>query len=412
MISMGRQKIKVLLIEDDVVDQLAFRRLVEDEHLPYTYTIAGSVSDAKRVLAASDFDLVISDYSLGDGTVFDALDFQKHAPVVILTGAGNEVIAVSAMKKGAYDYMTKDIARNYLKVLPIIAENAVRRKKADDELNKYRERLIELVAERTQELHETNEKLKKEMLERKQAEAEAVRSSQLASLGELAAGIAHEVNNPVNGIINYAQILKNSLGPGSRESGIAGRIIEEGDRIANLVTNLLSFAHDARREKRAYTLHNIINSSLALTEAQLKHDGITLNIDVPSGLPPVKVNLQQIEQVFLNVISNARYALNQKFQGTHDKKELEIHAESITVNGAPWVRISFHDRGTGIPASIRDKITDPFFSTKPANVGTGLGLSISHGIITDHGGRITFESTEDVYTKVIIELPAEYTKKS
>lgn len=401
------QKIKVLLIEDDAVDQLAFRRFVEDENLPYAYKIAGSATDAKRVLAASKFDLVISDFSLGDGTVFDAIDFQKHAPVVILTGAGNEDIAVSAMKMGAYDYMTKDLDRNYLKVLPIIAENAIRRKKADDELKKYRESLIELVAERTGELKEANEQLIKEMAVRKQAEAEAIRSSQLASLGELAAGVAHEVNNPINGIINYAQILINSLGPGSRESDIAGRIIKEGDRIANLVTNLLSFARDAGNEKRPCSIYNIILSTLALTEAQLKHDGITLKVEVPSNLPQVTVNLQQIEQVFLNVISNARYALNQKFQGNHEEKKLDIHAESINVNGSSSIRISFHDRGTGIPAGIRDKITGPFFSTKPANVGTGLGLSISHGIITDHGGKIAFESTEGMFTKVILDLPSE-----
>jgi len=404
---MSDQKIKVLLIEDDAVDQLAFRRLVEDEHLPYTYTIAGSVSDAKRILPSADFDLVISDYSLGDGTAFDTIDFQKHAPVVILTGAGNEEIAVSAMKKGAYDYMSKDIDRNYLKILPIIAENAIRRKRADDELMKYRERLIELVAERTRELHEANEKLKKEMAERKQAEAEAIRSSQLASLGELAAGVAHEVNNPINGIINYAQILVNSLDPGSRENDIAGRIIKEGDRIANLVTNLLSFARDVKNEKQSCDINNIMRSTLALTEAQLKHDGITLKVDVPSGLPPVMVNLQQIEQVFLNVISNARYALNQKFQGNHEEKQLSIHAQSINTDGAPGVRICFHDRGTGIPASILEKITDPFFSTKPANVSTGLGLSISHGIITDHSGRMSFESIEGICTKVIIDLPAQ-----
>jgi len=407
---MKDKKVKVLLIEDDTVDQLAFQRLVKDKKLPYKYIVAGSAAEARKALSESEFDLVISDFTLGDGTAFDVLDFQKHAPVIILTGAGNEEIAVSAMKNGAYDYMTKDIDRNYLKVLPIIAENTIRRKKADDELINYRQRLVNLVAERTSELNEAYEKLSREILERKQAEAEAIRSSQLASLGELAAGIAHEVNNPVNGIINYAQLLVNSLDPGSRENDIAGRIIKEGDRIANLVTNLLSFARDSKNEKSTCDINHIMLSTLALTEAQLRHDGILLKVDVPAGLPQVRGNLQQIEQVFLNVISNSRYALNRKFHGNHPEKELEIRAESLNINGLSGVRVSFHDRGTGIPAGIIDKITDPFFSTKPANVSTGLGLSISHGIITDHGGSIAFESIEGEYTKVVIDLPADNSK--
>lgn len=407
---MSKKKISILLIEDDAVDQLAFQRLVEDKKLPYKYNVAGSAAEARKALSESEFDLVISDFTLGDGTAFDVLDFQKHAPVIILTGAGNEEIAVSAMKKGAYDYMTKDIDRNYLKVLPIIAENTIRRKKADDELINYRQRLVDLVAERTSELNEAYEKLSREILERKQAEAEAIRSSQLASLGELAAGIAHEVNNPVNGIINYAQLLVNSLVPGSRENDIAGRIIKEGDRIANLVTNLLSFARDSKNEKSTCDINHIMLSTLALTEAQLRHDGILLKVDMPSGLPQVRVNLQQIEQVFLNVISNSRYALNRKFHGNHPEKQLGIRAESLNINGQSGVRVSFHDRGTGIPAGIIDKITDPFFSTKPANISTGLGLSISHGIITDHGGSIAFESIEGEFTEVVIDLPADYSK--
>jgi DNA-binding NtrC family response regulator len=114
---MHNENNKVLLIEDDTVDQLAFTRLVEDEKLPCTYSIAGSVSEARRILSDDHFDIVISDYSLGDGTAFDAIDFQKDAPVIMITGVGNEEIAVRAMKKGAYDYLTKDLDRNYLKML-------------------------------------------------------------------------------------------------------------------------------------------------------------------------------------------------------------------------------------------------------------------------------------------------------
>jgi len=130
---MIKEKIRVLLVEDDAIDQLAFKRLVEDENLPYTYAIAGSVSEARKVLSEEQFDIIISDYSLGDGTAFDVLEFKKHPPVIMITGVGNEEIAVTAMKKGAYDYLIKDLDRNYLKVIPATVENTIKRREMEEE---------------------------------------------------------------------------------------------------------------------------------------------------------------------------------------------------------------------------------------------------------------------------------------
>ncbi len=401
-----KKKVRVLFIEDDLADRLSFERLIEDEDLPYDCSMAGSISEAKKKLRSARFDAIVSDYSLGDGTAFDILDFQSRAPVVMITGAGNEDIAVRAMKSGAYDYITKDLDRNYLKVLPVVLDKAIERNKLDTELQKHREQLTELVEKRTQKLHKTNIKLKREMTERKKAESEAIRTTQLAYLGELAAGVAHEVNNPVNGIINYGQMLINNLAPGSTHMDIAERIVKEGERIANLVNNLLLFANDARKDKWPASIHHLIFSTLALIQAQLKHDGIMLETNVLPNLPPVTVNYQQIEQVFLNIIINARYALNQKYRGPHKNKILNIQAESTAIKGDPCVRITFHDRGNGIHEDILDRIADPFFTSRPMHIGTSLGLSISQGIIAGHGGKIRFESRENEFAKVVIELPA------
>jgi len=124
---------KVLLIEDDRLDQMAFARLVERENLPYDCTIVGSVSEAQSFLNTEPFDVVIADYSLGDGTAFDILESAKHVPVILVTGAGDEEIAVQAWRAGAYDYMIKDLERNYLKTLPITLENAVAYKKTKEQ---------------------------------------------------------------------------------------------------------------------------------------------------------------------------------------------------------------------------------------------------------------------------------------
>jgi len=131
---MKSSKYKILLIEDDKIDQMAFVRQVESEGLPYEYTIAGSVSEAREMLANKSFDIIISDYSLGDGTAFDVLEMVKRVPVILVTGAGDEEVAVRAYKAGAYDYLIKDPERNYLKTLPITVENAIRHKKTEDQM--------------------------------------------------------------------------------------------------------------------------------------------------------------------------------------------------------------------------------------------------------------------------------------
>ncbi|MEW6599998.1 MAG: PAS domain S-box protein [Nitrospirota bacterium] len=247
-----------------------------------------------------------------------------------------------------------------------------------------------------------------DITDRKRAEAEAVRASHLAALGELAAGVAHEINNPINGIINYTQILLNKSIDGSRDREIMERIIKEGDRIANIVRNLLSFSRDSKGDRTPANIADIISETLGLIEVQLKKDGIMLIVDVPRTLPAVLVQPQQIEQVFLNIISNARYALNTKYLGTHENKILRITVKTSSDIPMSCIQIVFHDRGTGIEPEIINKVMNPFFSTKPGSAGTGLGLSISHGIISNHGGKLVINSVKDEFTEVNIELPVRY----
>jgi signal transduction histidine kinase/CheY-like chemotaxis protein len=244
-----------------------------------------------------------------------------------------------------------------------------------------------------------------DVTESKVAREEAIRASHLAALGELAAGVAHEINNPINGVINYTQLLANKSKKGSDEYNIAIRIIKEGDRIAGIVHNLLSFARDRKGEKTPTTVRDIWQDAIALTKTQMKNDGIKLVVHMPSSSPTITANPQQIEQVFLNIISNARYALNEKYPGSHEDKMFEVSCNKTTVNTVPCVRITFYDRGTGIPGKIIDRIMNPFFTTKSSTYGTGLGLSISHGIISDHGGKLSISSVEGEFTKVIIDLP-------
>ncbi|MHC4644412.1 MAG: PAS domain-containing protein [Planctomycetota bacterium] len=124
---------KVLLIEDDQLDQMAFTRFVRNEELGYDCRIAGSLSEARALLAAERFDVIIADYSLGDGTAIEILESVRNVPVILITGAGDEEVAVKAWKAGAYDYLIKDIERNYLKTVPITVENAIKYRKTKEQ---------------------------------------------------------------------------------------------------------------------------------------------------------------------------------------------------------------------------------------------------------------------------------------
>jgi len=241
-----------------------------------------------------------------------------------------------------------------------------------------------------------------DVTEKAKLELDAERSAHLASIGKLAAGVAHEINNPINGIINYAQILINDNRTGETHE-IASRIVSEGTRIAGIVRSLLSFARQDREAKSAVSVRDIIDESLTLGTAMLRRDAIRLEIFIVDGLPMIYANAQQLQQVLLNLLSNAQHALNETSRETGHKK-LSIIAESI--KGGTFVSVSFIDNGIGIPAENLEKVMLPFFTTKPSGKGTGLGLSISHGIIADHGGTLSLQSIPGVSTTVTISLPA------
>jgi PAS domain S-box-containing protein len=170
-------RIKLLLVEDDRIDRMAFERMVKSEKLPYDYYCVSSVLDGKEAIECGDFDVVVTDYRLGDGTAFDLLGaVPSDVAVVLVTGAGGEEVAVSAMKAGASDYLMKDANGNYLKTLPVTVENTVKAKATEKELKRYHEQLEQIVQERTNQLEIMNEDLRREIEERKRAE-EALRAA-------------------------------------------------------------------------------------------------------------------------------------------------------------------------------------------------------------------------------------------
>jgi PAS domain S-box-containing protein len=244
---------------------------------------------------------------------------------------------------------------------------------------------------------------KKLEAEREEMQRQLYQSSKLASVGELSAGVAHEINNPLNGIINFAQLLKDEETPRSEfEQQMIDGIIDEGERIARIVRGLLTFASANTHEVKHAHFADAIKTSIALFGRQFEKDDIAVEIDLDPNLPLVRADDSRLRQVVVNLISNAYHALKSKPVDLRERKLFKITARRTGKN----VRVEFYDNGIGIKREHLSKVFDPFFTTRRETGGTGLGLSISFGIIRDFGGTINVASEEGKFTQFIIELSA------
>ena len=238
---------------------------------------------------------------------------------------------------------------------------------------------------------------------------ETVRASKLAAMGELSVGVANEINNLTNGLINFTQILSEEIAETTGSNNQAGEllknIIKESERISQIVQQLLFFSASRPQTKEAVKINKIIEDSLALTKHQFRYDAIDVAVSFPDFVPTVKVNVQEMQHVFLNLLSNARYALNQRHPGQHPKKRIDIKGEITAREGQQRLKVVCTDFGVGIPPKIITKVFEPFFTTKPEGVGTGLGLSICRNIVEDNNGTLDIESILDDHTSIILELP-------
>jgi PAS domain S-box-containing protein len=259
------------------------------------------------------------------------------------------------------------------------------------------ERLILLI------IHDLSERQRLEA-EKEQMRHQLFQSSKLASIGELSAGVAHEINNPLNGIINFAQLLKDDAVARTQEQRLMiDGIIEEGERIARIVRDLLTFARKDPHELTRVHLATTIDASMSLFGHQFVKDDIAVEIDVEDGLPSVMADGSRLRQVAINMISNAHHALREKEARS---KVFRVTARSVERAGRTYVRVIFYDNGVGIRREDIDKVFDPFFTTRRSTGGTGLGLSLSFGIVREYGGTITVESDVGSYTRFVVELPA------
>lgn len=267
-------------------------------------------------------------------------------------------------------------------------------------LEKMIEDITRNLYEKENELQETQDQL--------------IKAERLSTAGQMAAGIAHELNNPMMGILNYVQYCLKHTPKEDSKYTILQDSVKEVKRCIELLKNFLAFSHiDPKGLEESYEEEDcnvVLEKVLKLLSFQIEDENIVLNKNISHKIPKLWMRVNNIEQVFVNLLTNAIDALRQisKQDKKDRKKELII---DISQKGK-FVQIIIADNGVGIPVSELPKIFNPFFTTKLVGKGTGLGLSICQNIINSHGGSIKCESEEGVGTKFTILLPIERKKTS
>ena len=221
-------------------------------------------------------------------------------------------------------------------------------------------------------------------------------ADRMASIGELAAGTAHELNNPLTSVIGFSQLLMEKDIPDDIREDLK-LIYNEAQRAAGVTKNLLTFAQKQAPMKQLNQINKIIEDVLKLRAYEHKVNGIEVKRQLAPDLPEIMVDYSQMQQVFLNIIINAEYFMSE----AHNRGTLTITTKKQNGN----VRISIADDGPGISKENLRRIFNPFFTTKEAGKGTGLGLSICHGIVAEHGGQIYARNQPGKGATIFIELP-------
>jgi two-component system NtrC family sensor kinase len=239
------------------------------------------------------------------------------------------------------------------------------------------------------------------------AQAEAARGEKLASVGLLAAGIAHELNNPLTGVLTFSSLLRKQMPDGSPEAEDLDLVIQETRRCAAIIRRLLDFAREKTPEKNYADLNALVRKTVLLVEQPAQVADIEIALDLDERLPLVWIDENLVEQVVMNMLVNAQHAIGSDGRITLRTRLREDRPAARGGGARCMVEITIADTGCGIPEENLQKIFDPFFTTKGVGRGTGLGLSVSHGTIEAHGGTIEVDSTVGVGSEFRIYLPLD-----
>ncbi|OQX45208.1 MAG: hypothetical protein B0D88_00900 [Candidatus Sedimenticola endophacoides] len=273
------------------------------------------------------------------------------------------------------------------------------RREMERELELLNQNLENLVDARTRELYIANQNMEKMLKELNYTQLQVIQSEKMAALGTLMGGVAHELNNPLMGTLNYVQHVHDHID----DEGLRGYLLKAEanvKRAGNIVQNMLSFSRSPDKELERVDLAEVVASTLELVEAEFRHRDIRVEVEMPEGFPPVWGRRTGFQQVLLNLMTNARDAL----EGGATAEPV-LHIEGL--DQGERILLVASDNGHGLEHSKLMRIFDPFFTTKAPGKGTGLGLSVSANLIASFGGNISCESAPGEGARFIIELPRE-----
>lgn len=389
--------LSVLLVEDNPADARLLRELLADVPAArFRWTQAGRLDETLRVLDGGTFDLILLDLSLPDSSGLATLSRTQHAlphcPIVVLTGLDDETVALQAVQGGAQDFLVKGYFDG--RALAAAMRNAVERKRVQEQLRHANTALAEreqaLLAS-CRELACTNEKLSQTQLQLLQVE-------KMESVGRLAAGVAHEVKNPLAVIAMGIDYLSRSALPDEENVRpvLAGMRRAVG-RALGVIRGLLDFSAPATLDVASADVNEVIEQSLLLVKHELLRSHVVVHKAVGGALPRVRLDVNKIEQVFINLLTNAAHAMpdgGSLMIATRQDQAVSF-GDSIGESKADRFRpgdvvviVTLEDTGPGIPEEKLAKVFDPFYTTKSASKGTGLGLTVVRNIVELHRGAI------------------------
>lgn len=385
---------RILIIDDEKRLRMNLKLLLG--HEGYTVTTAANGTEGVTCLQDTTFDLVITDIKMAGLSGFDVMEYiatrSPETPVIVITGYASTPSAVEALRKGAYDYISKPFE---VEMIKISIERALEKGRLQRELKRHMEDLERRVAERTRALEVMNEKLNHSLEQLKATQDQLIQTEKLSALGELISGFAHELNNPLTSVLGYAELLSRSAACPERSGPMVEKIRQEAMRCHQIVKNLLGFARKQKPEKKLVNVNTVCSKVLDLLTYQFKVNNVTVVQEFTASLPKLMADEHQLQQVLVNILTNAYQALS--------KSQRSGQVTVTTTYDASQVSIRIADNGPGMAPEVRHRIFDPFFTTKEA--GTGLGLSLSYGIIKEHGGEITVDSVPHTGTTFTILLP-------
>ncbi len=399
-------------------DDAAQARLVQKclERAGYAVDVAGDGTAGLARCEANPYAAVIVDQTmpgLSGLEVIRAMTAQgSPPPTIMVTGTGNERIAVEAMKLGVSDYLVKDLEGGFVNVLPLVVARTIRQRRT--------------------------------LQEKQRMEQELAQAQKMKAIGQLAAGIAHEINTPTQYIGDNARFLQDAFSDisvlldaydrllraaqkdavtdellGEVEAKLRGadlayltaeipqaiqQSLEGVEHVAHIVGAMKEFSHPDAGRKQAVDLNHVIEGAITLCRNEWKYVAEVV-ADFDPDLPPVCCLPSDINRVVLNLLVNAAHATAEASRnGADGKRNITVR----TRRDGPWAEIRVEDAGTGIPEEIRDHVFDLFFTTKEVGQGTGQGLAIAHAIVVEkHGGTIHFETEVGRGTSFIVRLPID-----